>query len=309
MRSRCRRHRADGRNPPRQRARLAPHASSIRMREMRDLVSRCSRPSPGISCVTLLQRRLRSPCGSGDLLRAPAPQALGARARAPPAHRRAGAGGAGRPARHRLPLGSRAPLPRASSACRCTSRLRQHTTLPRPCRPEGQATVARNEKARWWVWRIRRMPRSAAAMTSSSVSPARLASSTPLRLDHSGSTGLRSGRSRAAAPPPARAAGGAARRASACCGGRAARPTPRSPSARRGSGAALRARRPSYLRLAPPLRASRTGISGCRTAPARIGQIRRIASTGVPVGFVVAHIAILTGRFVSPSATPTVINT
>jgi hypothetical protein len=32
------------------------------------------------------------------------------------------------------------------------------------------------------------MPPSAAAMTSSRVSPARLASSTPLRLDHSGST-------------------------------------------------------------------------------------------------------------------------
>jgi Protein of unknown function (DUF4238) len=51
----------------------------------------------------------------------------------------------------------------------------------------------RNEKGRWWVWRIRWMPRSAAAMTSSRVSPARLASSTPLRLDHSGSTGLSSG--------------------------------------------------------------------------------------------------------------------
>jgi hypothetical protein len=37
------------------------------------------------------------------------------------------------------------------------------------------------------------MPRSAAAMTSSRVSPARLASSTPLRLDHSGSTAFEVG--------------------------------------------------------------------------------------------------------------------
>jgi hypothetical protein len=46
------------------------------------------------------------------------------------------------------------------------------------------------------VWRIRWMPRSAAAMTSSRVSAARLASSTPLRLAHSGSTGSARGRSR-----------------------------------------------------------------------------------------------------------------
>src|SRR6266508_3050655 len=51
----------------------------------------------------------------------------------------------------------------------------------------------RNEYANQWVWRMRWMPRSAAAVTSSSVSPARLASSTPLRLDHSASTGFRSG--------------------------------------------------------------------------------------------------------------------
>jgi 8-oxo-dGTP pyrophosphatase MutT (NUDIX family) len=41
----------------------------------------------------------------------------------------------------------------------------------------------------WWVLRMRWTPRSAAAMTSWRASPARLASSTPLRLDHSGSTG------------------------------------------------------------------------------------------------------------------------
>jgi hypothetical protein len=51
----------------------------------------------------------------------------------------------------------------------------------------------KNENGRWWVWRIRWMPRSAAATTSSRVSPARLASSMPLRLDHSGSTGFSSG--------------------------------------------------------------------------------------------------------------------
>ena len=46
------------------------------------------------------------------------------------------------------------------------------------------------------VPRIRWMPRSAAAVTFWRVSPARLArlaSSTPLRLAHSASTGLRSG--------------------------------------------------------------------------------------------------------------------
>jgi hypothetical protein len=48
-------------------------------------------------------------------------------------------------------------------------------------------------KAEGWVWWIRWMPRSAAAMTSSRLSPARLASSTPLRLAHSGSTGVSSG--------------------------------------------------------------------------------------------------------------------
>jgi hypothetical protein len=51
----------------------------------------------------------------------------------------------------------------------------------------------RNEYGNQWVTRMRWMPRSAAAMTSARVSPARLASSTPLRLDHSASTGLRSG--------------------------------------------------------------------------------------------------------------------
>src|SRR6266498_227227 len=45
-----------------------------------------------------------------DLLRAPAPATLGPRRRAPPAHRRPRAGRAGRPARHRLPVGSGAPL-------------------------------------------------------------------------------------------------------------------------------------------------------------------------------------------------------
>src|SRR5215211_8677447 len=51
----------------------------------------------------------------------------------------------------------------------------------------------RNEYGNQWVAPMRWMPRSAAAMTSARVSPARLASSTPLRLDHSASTGLRSG--------------------------------------------------------------------------------------------------------------------
>jgi hypothetical protein len=64
------------------------------------------------------------------------------------------------------------------------------------------------------------MPRSAAAMMSSRVSPARLAGSTPLRLAHSGSTAFSSGRRRAAAPPPARTAGVAARHPSHGCGGR-----------------------------------------------------------------------------------------
>jgi hypothetical protein len=51
----------------------------------------------------------------------------------------------------------------------------------------------RNEYASQWVARMRWMPRSAAAVTSARVSAARLASSTPLRLAHSPSTGLSSG--------------------------------------------------------------------------------------------------------------------
>src|SRR4030095_3733176 len=45
-----------------------------------------------------------------------------------------------------------------------------------PDRPAGR----RSEEARWWVLRMRWMPRTAAAMTSSRLSPARLASSTAL---------------------------------------------------------------------------------------------------------------------------------
>ena len=51
----------------------------------------------------------------------------------------------------------------------------------------------RNEYASQWVARMRWMPRSATAVTSARVSAARLASSTPLRLAHSPSTGFSSG--------------------------------------------------------------------------------------------------------------------
>jgi hypothetical protein len=51
------------------------------------------------------------------------------------------------------------------------------------------------------------MPRWACWMTSAMVGLQRLANSTALRLDHKPSTGLRSGRRRAAARPPARTAG------------------------------------------------------------------------------------------------------
>src|SRR6266545_3163392 len=61
--------------------------------------------SPSVTAQTTIHDAIR------DLLRAPAPPALGSRGRAPPAQRRLGAGGAGRPARHRLPVGSRAPFP------------------------------------------------------------------------------------------------------------------------------------------------------------------------------------------------------
>ena len=70
-----------------------------------------------------------------------------------------------------------------------------HTTnaAATSCSPPGQAAERRNEKPKWCVWRIRWMPRSAAAMTSSRVAAAKLASSSPLRLAHSGSTGFSSG--------------------------------------------------------------------------------------------------------------------
>ena len=60
--------------------------------------------SPAVTAQTTDHHAIR------DLLRAPAPAALSARRRAPPADRRAGAGRASRPAGDRLPVGGRAPF-------------------------------------------------------------------------------------------------------------------------------------------------------------------------------------------------------
>ena len=60
--------------------------------------------SPSVTAQTTDHHAIR------DLLRAPAPASVDARRRAPAPHRRAGAGRAGRPARHRLLLACRAPL-------------------------------------------------------------------------------------------------------------------------------------------------------------------------------------------------------
>jgi len=73
----------------------------------KDLVARsCPNAllSPPVTAQTIAHHAIR------DLLRAPAPATLGTRRRAPAAQRRAGAGGAGRPAGDRLPLVRGAPF-------------------------------------------------------------------------------------------------------------------------------------------------------------------------------------------------------
>src|SRR6266540_3135707 len=80
-----------------------------------------------------------------NLLRAPAPAALGARRRAPPSEGRAGAGGAGRPAWHRLPLACRAPLPRGVQPLLGAGGVPgggQPTDQPGPAGPRDRAAPA-----------------------------------------------------------------------------------------------------------------------------------------------------------------------
>ena len=117
------------------------------------------------------------------LLRAPAAPAVGRRRRAPAAQGRARAGRAGRPARHRLRVGGRAPLPRGVLATRSAPEVflaaAQPAHQPHPPRPRHRAAAVQTSTTR--PASPSASPRSTSSATDgSSSAPARSSSEAEL---------------------------------------------------------------------------------------------------------------------------------